>query len=90
MQERIFVAEKGKENFGRSNPIRTPDRFRNKDKFYAYHNKAGHNTFECWVLKDEIEELIRRGHLRDYMVRPGDQQSQHPTQPESRRALDQD
>ena len=43
----IFAAEKGKEDFGRPNPIRTLNRFRNKDKFCAYHNEAGHNTSEC-------------------------------------------
>ena len=67
-QERIFAAEKGKEDFGRPNLIKTPDKYRNKDKFCACHNKAWHDTSECWALKDAIEVLIKRGHLCDYVV----------------------
>ncbi|KAL5766190.1 hypothetical protein ACOSP7_016807 [Xanthoceras sorbifolium] len=49
---------------------------RNPNKFYAYHNKAGHNTVDCFELKDAIEDLIRRGRLRDYVVRPRNQPQQ--------------
>ncbi|XP_052206816.1 uncharacterized protein LOC127811149 [Diospyros lotus] len=80
----------GRENFGRPNPIRTLDKFRNKDKFCAYHNEARHNTSECWALKDAIKEQIRKGRLHDYVVRSRDQQPQHPVQPEPRQAPKQD
>ncbi|KAL5831565.1 hypothetical protein ACOSQ3_016975 [Xanthoceras sorbifolium] len=50
--------------------MRTPTRTRNLNKFCAYDNKAGHNTSECYELKDAIKSLIRRGHLGDYVVRP--------------------
>ncbi|XP_052190005.1 uncharacterized protein LOC127799827 [Diospyros lotus] len=89
-QDIIFVAEKGKENFGRPNPLQIPNRFRNKDKFCAYHSETGHNTSKCWALRDPIEELIKRDHLRDYVVRSGDQQPQHPVQLEPRQAPEQD
>ncbi|XP_052172161.1 uncharacterized protein LOC127788085 [Diospyros lotus] len=62
-EDRIFATERNKEDFGRPNPLRTPDKYRSKSKFCAYHNEAGHTTSECWVLKDTIEELIRRGRL---------------------------
>ena len=75
-KDRIFAMEMNKENFGRPYPIKTPNKYRNKDKFCAYHNEAGHTTSKCWALKDVIEELIRRGRLRDYVVRLRDQQPQ--------------
>ena len=53
--------ERNREEFGQTNPIRAPNKFRNKEKCYAYHNEAGPNTFECWALRDAIENLIRRG-----------------------------
>ncbi|KAL5770014.1 hypothetical protein ACOSP7_014168 [Xanthoceras sorbifolium] len=54
--------------------MRTPIRTRNMNKFCHYHNEAGHNTSECYELRDAIESLIRRGRLWDYVVRPRSQQ----------------
>ncbi|XP_052180226.1 uncharacterized protein LOC127793516 [Diospyros lotus] len=81
--------ERGREDFGKPNPIRT-NKFRNKDKLCAYHNEAGHNTSECWALRDAIEDLIRRGQLRDYVVQPTNQSTQQlaqqPTPPDDERS----
>ncbi|XP_052177534.1 uncharacterized protein LOC127791590 [Diospyros lotus] len=79
-QERIFAMERRREDFGRPNPIKTPNKFRNREKFCVYHNEVGHDTFECYALKDAIEELIRRGRLRDYVVRPANQPPQQANQ----------
>ncbi|XP_052204036.1 uncharacterized protein LOC127809312 [Diospyros lotus] len=89
-QDRIFATERNKEDFGRPNPIRTPNKFKNKDKFCAYHNEPGHITSECWALKDAIEELIKRGRLHDYVVRPKDQQPQQSAQPKPSQAPERD
>ena len=35
----------------------------NPNKFCLYHRDHGHDTEECIQLRDEIEELIRRGRL---------------------------
>ncbi|XP_052176651.1 uncharacterized protein LOC127790956 [Diospyros lotus] len=72
--------EKRREDFGRLNPIKTPNKFRNQEKFCAYHNEVGHDTSKCYALKDAIEELIRRGWLRDYVVRPSNQPPQQTNQ----------
>ncbi|XP_058075794.1 uncharacterized protein LOC131224287 [Magnolia sinica] len=37
-----------------------------KYKYYCFHRNHGHNTTDCVDLKDEIETLIRKGHLRRY------------------------
>lgn len=60
--------ERNREDFRRPNPIITPNKFRNREKFYAYHNETGHNTSECWALRDAIEDLIKGGRLKDYVV----------------------
>ncbi|KAL5787731.1 hypothetical protein ACOSP7_004680 [Xanthoceras sorbifolium] len=54
--------------------MRTPTKTCNISKFCHYHNEAGHNTSECYELRDVIESLIRRGRLGDYVVRPRNQQ----------------
>ncbi|XP_052189971.1 uncharacterized protein LOC127799787 [Diospyros lotus] len=87
-EERIFTTERNKEDFGRLNPLKTPDKFRSKSKLCAYHNEAGHTTSECWALKDAIEELIRRVRLRNYVVCPRDKQSKQPAQPSPHQALE--
>ncbi|KAL5753188.1 hypothetical protein ACOSQ2_023695 [Xanthoceras sorbifolium] len=48
--------------------MKTPMRARNPNKLCAYHNEAGHNTADCFELKDAIKDMIRRGRLRDYVV----------------------
>ncbi|KAL5789536.1 hypothetical protein ACOSQ2_004424 [Xanthoceras sorbifolium] len=57
-------------------PLRMPMRARNPNKFCTYHNEANHNTTDCFELKNAIEDLIRRGRLRDYVVRPRNQPQQ--------------
>ncbi|XP_047180350.1 uncharacterized protein LOC124847012 [Vigna umbellata] len=36
-------------------------------KHCTYHLNIGHNTEDCTVLKDKVEELIRAGHLRRFV-----------------------
>ncbi|KAL5579233.1 hypothetical protein UlMin_011675 [Ulmus minor] len=59
--------------------IKTPVNRRDNTKYCRYHRDIGHITEECRVLKDEIERLIQRGQLRNY-VRDGDQQPRQPAQ----------
>ncbi|KAM6569259.1 hypothetical protein CsatB_017244 [Cannabis sativa] len=40
---------------------------RDPSKRCEYHNDIGHNTNECKNLKDEIENLIRLGHLYEWI-----------------------
>ncbi|KAL5539242.1 hypothetical protein UlMin_045287 [Ulmus minor] len=59
---------------------------RDNTKYYRYHRDIGHVTEECRVLKDEIERLIQRGQLRNYVrgnnqqPRPQAQENQQPAQ----------
>ncbi|XP_052171520.1 uncharacterized protein LOC127787500 [Diospyros lotus] len=82
--------ERNNEDFERPNSLKTPNKYRTKRKFCAYHNEVGHTTSECWALKDAIKELIKRGWLRDYVVRPRDQQPKQSAQQSPHRAPEQD
>ena len=40
---------------------------RDPNKRCEYHNDIGHSTNECKNVKDEIENLIRLGHLYEWI-----------------------
>ena len=40
---------------------------RNKNKYYRFHRDHGHDTNECYDLKQQIENLIRQGKLRHFI-----------------------
>ena len=42
---------------------------RNKNKYYRFHRDHGHDTDECYDLKQQIENLIRQGKLRHFVGR---------------------
>ena len=42
---------------------------RNKNKYCCFHRDHGHDTDECYDLKQQIENLIRQGKLRHFVGR---------------------
>ncbi|KAK4411920.1 hypothetical protein Sango_0265000 [Sesamum angolense] len=49
------------------------------DKYCRFHRDRGHMTEECHHLKNEIEKLIQRGHLRQYVNQEQSRQPQETT-----------
>ncbi|KAL2626873.1 hypothetical protein AAZV13_07G138550 [Glycine max] len=41
-----------------------------KQKHYHFHQNYDHTTEECTTLKDKIKDLIRDGHLKDFLHKP--------------------
>ncbi|GMN54122.1 hypothetical protein TIFTF001_023251 [Ficus carica] len=48
-------------------PIRTNRSRRNQNKYCHFHKDVGHDTKDCIQLRDQIELLIREGHLREFV-----------------------
>ncbi|GAV71473.1 LOW QUALITY PROTEIN: hypothetical protein CFOL_v3_14967, partial [Cephalotus follicularis] len=53
--------------------MRAPAENRSVEKYCRYHRDHGHDTEECRQLKNQIEDLIRKGHLRKYVDRDAPQ-----------------
>ncbi|KAL0444272.1 UNVERIFIED_CONTAM: hypothetical protein Slati_2149900 [Sesamum latifolium] len=41
------------------------------EQFCHFHEDRGHDTEDCYNLKDEIEKLIQKGHFREFLVHKG-------------------
>ena len=50
-------------------PLRSSPNMRDKRKYCRFHKDHGHYTEDCRDLKEQIEELIRRGKLQQYVKR---------------------
>ncbi|GFY88915.1 hypothetical protein Acr_06g0008550 [Actinidia rufa] len=48
--------------------INTDPQKRNQNKYCEFHRDHGHNTEDCFQLKEQIADLIKRGYLRKYVV----------------------
>ncbi|XP_021598941.1 uncharacterized protein LOC110604972 [Manihot esculenta] len=57
-------------------PMKTEANQRDPDKYCQYHRTHGHNTNNCFQLITEIERLIKRGHLKNFIKKPEGQRPQ--------------
>ncbi|KAK6153353.1 hypothetical protein DH2020_012992 [Rehmannia glutinosa] len=48
--------------------MKTPANKRSGDKYCTFHRDHGHDTKDCETLKNEIEDLIRRGYLGSFVA----------------------
>ena len=80
--EEIYVATQNREEYRPPRPLRSDATKRNQTKYCRFHRDRGHDTNDCWDLKDEIEALIRRGRIPEYKVADGPQVNPAPVQRE--------
>ncbi|XP_021629561.1 uncharacterized protein LOC110627519 [Manihot esculenta] len=66
----VLVAVQDKEFLQWPKPMKVEANRRNPDKYCQYHRTHGHDTNDCYQLINEIERLIKRGHLRNFMKKP--------------------
>ena len=45
---------------------------RNQNLYCTYHRDKGHSTEQCRVLKDHLGQLVKAGHLKEFMLDSGD------------------
>ncbi|KAL0407915.1 UNVERIFIED_CONTAM: hypothetical protein Sradi_1725900 [Sesamum radiatum] len=62
-----LMAIKGRGLLSRPKSYKNGPRQLKSDKFCRFHNDYGHTTKECRHLKSEIELLIQKGYLQEYV-----------------------
>ena len=43
---------------------------RNQNLYCTYHRDKGHTTEQCRLFKDHLEQLVKSGHLKEFVVDP--------------------
>ncbi|XP_021598823.1 uncharacterized protein LOC110604823 [Manihot esculenta] len=82
----VLVAVQDKEFLQWPKPLRAEASRRDPNKYCQFHHTHGHNTNDCYQLINEIERLIKRGHLRNFVKKPeGERPQQNPTVERPRR-----
>lgn len=41
---------------------------RNQSLYCSYHREKGHTTKQCHVLMDHLEQLVKLGHFKEFLV----------------------
>nr|XP_021842398.1 uncharacterized protein LOC110782540 [Spinacia oleracea] len=66
-EDKIFAISKEDERWQR--PAKMYNKYRDPKKYCDFHGDHGHLTEECTNLKDNIEDLIRRGYLTQFKAK---------------------
>ncbi|GAV74614.1 hypothetical protein CFOL_v3_18094, partial [Cephalotus follicularis] len=82
---RILAVEQDKVPIQWPEKMRSPTEKRDTEKYRRYHRDHDHDIEECRQLKNQIEDLIRKGHMRKYMDRDAPQGRREQRQEEAPR-----
>ena len=66
-QEAIYLAIRDKGLLRKPDPMKAPADGRNRYKYCNFHEDVGHNTSECYSLRNQIEGLVRGGLLAEFL-----------------------
>ncbi|XP_075640245.1 uncharacterized protein LOC142611991 [Castanea sativa] len=49
---------------------------RNQNLYCTYHRDKRHTTEQCRVLKDHLEQLVKAGHLKEFLMETGNKETE--------------
>ena len=49
--------------------------------YYTYHKDKGHIIEQCRILKDHFDQLVKSGHLKEFVLEPRSGQIGQTTRP---------
>ena len=64
----VLIEVKNEEFIKWHGNIKTKPKRMNKNKYCEFHRDHGHNTEDCFQLKEQIADLTKRGYLRKYVT----------------------
>ncbi|XP_021769848.1 uncharacterized protein LOC110734098 [Chenopodium quinoa] len=64
----IYSTTKDKGRFKKPRPLPPWHQQKGKDRWCEFHESSGHRTEDCLQLEDQIEDLVRKGYLKKYLV----------------------
>ncbi|XP_075663320.1 uncharacterized protein LOC142632884 [Castanea sativa] len=70
---KIIERIKNKPYFKRPNKMAGDPSWRNQNLYYTYHRDKWHTIEQCRVLKDHLEQLVKAGHLKEFLTETGNQ-----------------
>jgi len=75
LMHRIMDRIKNEPYFRWPNKIGGDPSRRNQNIYCTYHRDKGHTTEQCRVLKDHLEQLVKAGYLKEFVVDPRNQEA---------------
>ena len=70
LAHRIMDRIKNEPYFRWSNKMGGDPSRRNQNLYCTYHRDKGHTTEQCTLLKDHLEQLVKVGYLKEFVVDP--------------------
>lgn len=67
----VLVAVQRKNLLQWAQPLQTDPKGRDPYKYCQFHRVHGHDINNCYQLKNEIEKLIKRGYLKNFIKNEG-------------------
>ena len=74
LMHKILDQIKNKSYFWWPSKIEGDPSRRNQNLYCIYHWDKRHTTEQCRVLKDHLEQLVRSGHLKEFVLEPRGQE----------------
>lgn len=65
---KILECIKNEPHFQWSRKIGRDLTWRIQSLYYTYHREKGHTIEQCRVLKNHLEQLVKVGHLKEFLV----------------------
>lgn len=65
---KILESIKNEPHFQWSRKIGRDLTWRIQSLYYTYHREKGHTIEQCRVLKNHLEQLVKVGHLKEFLV----------------------
>jgi hypothetical protein len=85
---RILQDIKDEKFFKRPRPMLGDSTKRPQDKHCEYHEDVGHKTNDCILLKKHLDDLVKEGHLQQYLKndkKKGNADPQRPNKGQKRK-----